>query len=278
MTPAAHLGGQARQDHDGELETLRTVKRHDANGVVIGLGQQRFVNPRAFATLQVGPGHERAEVSAPDIGEASSLVDEETNTTPRIARPSVYERQRVDIALTHHLFEQHGGFAPHGALMPSRQRHHRIADDTAGLPGRRRGAIVPTPTGLRPHKQAAVITGQDWTAQGRERGQLVGRIVDSRRDRQQVSDLRRVEHQRARVDPIRKVEFVESSFEKRQGLSRGDEHRDVGEPSRTPGADIGSLRMPHRPTGRISADRLDDGRDVGSLAGAQRRGIRIIGV
>ena len=94
LTPAralAGLGGHARQDGDRELEALRAVDGQDPHGVVVGLGQQRLVHPRAVGALQLGPLEERPQAAAAGLLERAGLVDEEPQPAPHLGRPRVAE-------------------------------------------------------------------------------------------------------------------------------------------------------------------------------------------
>ena len=88
---AARTGGDTGDHGDGELEALGAVDRHERDGVVVGLGQQRLVDPAALVALEVGPVEEAPQPGAPGLLEGVDLVDQEAQAPPDLTGPAVGE-------------------------------------------------------------------------------------------------------------------------------------------------------------------------------------------
>ena len=252
------------------------MERHDADRVVVGLGQQWFGHPRALTALKRGPVEKRPQVPTADIRETAGLVDEEPHAPPCVARPPMRERERKDVAGTDDLFEQRARLAPAGGFVPARERRHGLGHCSADAGNGNRGPVIPRTARLNPGEQVAVVACEHRATQSGDRGQLVGGIVDRGHDRQQVANLRRVEHQRARVDAVRHVALGERGLEHGQRLARRDQHGDVGTGRVAPRAKAVATHLPHRTARRIVTDGVDDGRDIGRLTFAQRRRVGIV--
>lgn len=73
--------GHPGHDRDRELEALGAVDGHDAEGVVIGLGQHGLGHPRSLGSLQVYPGQ-----VLPEIPPVASFQARAWSMTNRIRR------------------------------------------------------------------------------------------------------------------------------------------------------------------------------------------------
>ncbi len=101
--PARGLGGRghARAHDDRELEALGAVDRHDAHRVVVGLGNDRFHDPRAFGALHLRPRQVVAQRSADRVGVGAGLVDRNrtrratSRKRPVSAPTSITDRSRT---------------------------------------------------------------------------------------------------------------------------------------------------------------------------------------
>ena len=82
---------QADQRYDGELQPLGGVDGHYADGVVVGLGDDRLDDPRSLLRLQLRPVDELTQGAAAGLGEGARLVEDEAEPLPALPRPPVGE-------------------------------------------------------------------------------------------------------------------------------------------------------------------------------------------
>ena len=91
--PALGHGRHARDDGDGELESLGAVDGHDSHGIVVALGQDGLGHPRTFGRLQVHPAQVLAQIASGGLAPRPGLVDDETQSPPHVAGPPFGEAE-----------------------------------------------------------------------------------------------------------------------------------------------------------------------------------------
>ncbi len=154
-----HVGLRAQpgEDHDRKFEPLRPVDREDAYRVVVRLGCGRLDHGRVLVGLELRPRHEVAERRATRFDERSRLVDDETQTTPVIARPPLDEGELDELALADDPFDQHvdGHVAPVRVI--ARQGGHARGDGMVGGDRLgRRALVIPPSAGELPLEQVDI--------------------------------------------------------------------------------------------------------------------------
>ena len=82
----AEADAEPGEQHDRELEALAAVHGEHPHRVVVGLGDDRLVDPRALFPLLVEPLHEAAQARAAGVGERVRGVGEEAEPAPVVAR------------------------------------------------------------------------------------------------------------------------------------------------------------------------------------------------
>ena len=100
------VGVEAGQDHHGELQALRTVHRHDAHGVVVGLPDHGLDAIGAALGLRRHPGHELGQGRPARLDEGPGGVGQEPVAAPVVTGTAAGQGQLDEASLAHHLGDQ----------------------------------------------------------------------------------------------------------------------------------------------------------------------------
>ena len=267
-------GRRAGTDHDRELETFRAVDRHDANRVVVGLGQHRLDDPRALGTLQRRPREVVAQRAAlrrrrtPAPGRRRSARAARRRGTGLPSAPTSSTRRSRTMRSSSSL-----GVA-HSARRVQGRARYASASATGWSAGTASGGAtpeVPAPAVLDMERvEVVVAAAEERRPQRAHERELVGGIVDRAQRRDADRGPRGVAvDQRARLGAVRHPHLLEGALEKAEGRTRRKQNADVAE---TRGAPCTRVAIEHlRLVGEHTTDRR---RDVLGLAGAQLVGVR----
>ena len=148
--PRARLrpGGEPGEHDDRELQALGGVDRHDAHGVVVGLGQDRFGDADAVGGLAVGPREVLPQRAAAGLAPHAGLVDQVPQPPPHVPRPGGRGRHLEDAAIADEAVEQLARRRPVPVGGEALQVGHGVADRvvvTVGAVAARRAATLHRP-------------------------------------------------------------------------------------------------------------------------------------
>ncbi len=104
-----HLGGEAGQHHDRELQALGPVDGEDAHCLVVALGEHGLDDTGALGRLAFSPAEILAQGHATRLLPRSALVEHEAQAPPQVARPALDHGQLHEAALTHDALEHLAG-------------------------------------------------------------------------------------------------------------------------------------------------------------------------
>jgi hypothetical protein len=266
-------GRQARDDGDRELEALGGVDRHDAHGVVVGLGQHRLRDPRPLGGLLLDPVEVGAQAPAGGLAPGPGLVDHEADAAPHVAGPALGEAQLEGAAVARDAVEELGGGVPVAGLVDRPEVGEPALDDGALGIGRR-GRVERPGAALR-HlvpEEVVVAAAEQRRAQRGDDPQVVGGVVGGPQHHEEVAHGSAGVDQRARLRAVRDARRGEGLLEEGQRGAGRDQEGDVAQPAWAPRLGAVGLPLVHRPPLR---ERGDDGvGDVAALGRAHDVGAR----
>ena len=229
----------AGADHDRELEALRAVDRHDAHGVVVGLGQHRLDDACAFGALQRRPREVVAQRAARGVAERAAPGRRRTARGAR-RRGTV----RVIGADLEHASLAHDAVRAARSALPtsarraaSREEAHRLGHGMARRAATREAAPQ-IPSGRRARRGTRTGRRRRNRTSTTQRARPARARRSGRRSRaqaqQQLADLAAAVHERARLGAVRDAGVVERALEEVERRARRQQDADVAEAGRAP--------------------------------------------
>ena len=219
------------EEHDRELEALAPVDGEHAHGVVVGLGDDRLVDPCAFFALLVEPADEAAQARAAGVGERVRGVGEEAEPAPVVTGPPVRQREGEQAALAHDPLDRVRRGLPE-VLLVQRPKlreadHDRVARVErlgwrAGRSTTARSASRYSNRSASEHPNAGVRSAA--TSRISSAGSSIAPRIDD-----EITALGGREQERLALDAQRDVGGFERGLELGQQRAGRDEHGDVGE-------------------------------------------------
>ena len=246
------------------------MDRLDAQGLLIGLGQERLVDTGHRARLQRRPLAETAQTPRGRLLVGASLFDQKAQATPDIDRPVGPEREHGGLPfpqepLEHSRRGEEPAFSPQGPKMLERRGDGMVGPDALG----RIEAMVPAASRRLEGVELDITAGIQRGSQRRDERQAVARIVDRPQRRQHIDDLLGVVDECSGGDAIADALCLERCGEERQRGTSRQQHRDVAELGRTPDPTVRPIPALDREPIRRAQDGPHGPYDVVGLNGAQ---------
>ena len=219
--PAAQLG----HDHEGELEALRAVDRHDLNGVLVVLRRRKLHRADLILCLQVHPDQQLGHAGAARLDERARLVEDEADAAQRLQVPPAPRRELEHVAVAHQRLEGRDGAGGAAAGREGTELAERSGD---GVLRPRSGRDVPVEApraaGPAPGEEVVVAAAEVRGPERRDDRRAVRRRAHRPQTGDEVADLGRLVDEGRRAHPVGHVRAVERLLE--LGEARPARHQD----------------------------------------------------